>query len=105
MFKFVDAGFEFFQVVDPRFEAIECLDDAGKTLIFLLTADAGLHPTVEGPKREDENPEFHGVSGPGSAGHVVDRASLQGMRRGAGGSGFGSGGVITSAEVGEGSYG
>jgi hypothetical protein len=40
-----------------------------------------LHPAVEGPDGEDDNPEFHGASGPGSAGHVFDTESLQGLAK------------------------
>ena len=86
MLEFVDAGFELFQVVEAGLEAVERFDDAGKTLILLLTAGAGLHPAIEGPYGEDENPEFHGASGPGSAGHVFDRKSLQGVTESAGNS-------------------
>ena len=75
----MDAVFEFFQVVQARLKAVERFDNVGKTLVFLLTADARLHPAVEGPDGEDDNPEFHGASGPGSAGHVFDTESLQGL--------------------------
>ena len=75
----MDAVFEFFQVVQARLKAVERVDNVGKTLVFLLTADARLHPAVEGPDGEDDNPEFHGASGPGSAGHVFDTESLQGF--------------------------
>ena len=75
----MDAVFEFFQVVQTRLKAVERFDNVGKTLVFLLTADARLHPAVEGPDGEDDNPEFHGASGPGSAGHVFDTESLQGL--------------------------
>ena len=95
MLEFVDAGFELFQVVEAGLEAVERFDDAGKTLILLLTAGAGLHPAIEGPYGEDENPEFHGASGPGSAGHVFDRESLQGGTESAGNSPPAYDGVIT----------
>jgi len=78
-FELMDAVFEFFQVVQTRLKAVERFDNVGKTLVFLLTADARLHPAVEGPDGEDDNPEFHGASGPGSAGHVFDTESLQGF--------------------------
>ena len=78
MLEFGDAGFEFFHLVEARLEVVESFDDASEAFIFLLTADAGLHPDVEGPKRKDENPEFHGASGPGSDGHVADKKSVQG---------------------------
>lgn len=78
MLEFGDAGFKFFQIVEARLEAIQRFNHIREALIFLLTADAGLHPSVEGPKRKDKNPEFHGASGPGSAGHVFDKKSLQG---------------------------
>ena len=75
----MDAVFDFFQVVQTPLKAVERFDNVGKTLVFLLTADARLHPAVEGPDGEDDNPEFHGASGPGSAGHVFDTESLQGF--------------------------
>jgi hypothetical protein len=39
-----------------------------------------LHPSVEGPNCKDENPKFHGASGPGRDGDVVDKKSVAGAR-------------------------
>lgn len=72
LLEFFDARFEFADVLEARFEAVQGFDDARKALILLLTPDAGSHPAIEGPKRKDDDPEFHGASGPESAGHVVD---------------------------------
>jgi hypothetical protein len=72
----VNAGFEFLEFVEARLEAIERLDDVGETLVVFLAPDARLHPTVEKPNGKDENPDFHGTSGPGDACHVLDRESL-----------------------------
>jgi hypothetical protein len=94
-FDFVNAGFEFVQVFEAGFEFVEGFDDAGKTLVVLLAADAGLHPTIEGPHGKDEDPKLHGTSGPGSAGHVVDRESLQGVGLGETNCARCGGGVIT----------
>lgn len=80
MFEFSDAGFELRQVPEARLQSIQRVDDVRKALILLLTAGAGPHPDVEGPKRKDENPEFHGASGPGGDGHVVDKESVAGDR-------------------------
>ena len=63
IFKFVDAGFEFVQILEAGFELVEGLNDAGKTLIVPLPVDAGLHPAIEGPHRKDDDPELHGTSG------------------------------------------
>jgi len=65
IFEFVDAGFEFVQVFEAGFEFVEGFDDAGKTLVVLLAADAGLHPAIEGPHGKDEDPKLHGTSGLG----------------------------------------
>ena len=62
-FEFVDAGFEFVQVFEAGFKFVEGFDDAGETLVFLLTMEAGLHPAIEGPHGKDEDPELHGTSG------------------------------------------
>ena len=61
----MDAVFELLQVFKARFEFVEGFHDAGKTLVVLLTVDAGLHPTIEGPHGKDEDPELHGTSGLG----------------------------------------
>ena len=61
----MDTGFEFVEVFEAGFQFIKGFDDAGKTLIVLLTVDAGLHPTIEGPHGKDEDPELHGTSGLG----------------------------------------
>jgi len=62
-FEFVDAGFELVEVFEAGFKFVEGFDYAGKTLIVLLAADAGLHPAVEGPHEKDEDPKLHGTSG------------------------------------------
>jgi len=72
LLEFFDARFEFADVLEAWFEAVQGFDDARKALILLLTPNAGSHPAIEGPKRKDNDPEFHGASGPESAGHVVD---------------------------------
>ncbi len=59
----MDTGFEFLQIFEAGFEFVECFDDAGKTLVFPLASDAGLHPTIEGPHGKDEDPKLHGTSG------------------------------------------
>lgn len=63
MLEFVNAGFQFGDVFEAGFEFVEGFNDASKTLIFLLTADARVHPAIEGPQREDEDPELHGTLG------------------------------------------
>jgi hypothetical protein len=64
-FEIVNAGFELVQVFKAGFEFVEGFDDARKTLIVLLAADARLHPTIEGPHGKDEDPKLHGTSGRG----------------------------------------
>ena len=61
----MDAGFELVEIFEAGFEFVEGFDDAGKTLVVLLAMDAGLHPTIEGPRGKDEDPELHGTSGRG----------------------------------------
>ena len=65
IFKFVDSVFQFLQFFKAGFELVEGFDYAGKTLVVPLPVDAGLHPTIEGPHGENEDPEFHGTSGRG----------------------------------------
>jgi hypothetical protein len=53
------------QIFEAGFELVEGFDDAGETLVVLLTVDAGLHPAIEGPHGKDEDPKLHGTSGRG----------------------------------------
>jgi hypothetical protein len=78
LFELVDARFQFCKIFQAGFELVQRIDDAGKTLIVLLSPEARLHPAKESPNCENEHPKFHGASGPGSVGHVFDRESLQG---------------------------
>lgn len=77
MFEFMDARFEFREILEARFESIECFNDVGEALIVVLAPDAGLHPAVKSPQRENQQPKFHGASGLDSVGQVFDRESLQ----------------------------
>ena len=61
----MDAGFEFVKVFQAGFKFVECFYHAGEALVVLLAVDAGLHPTIEGPRGKDEDPELHGTSGRG----------------------------------------
>jgi hypothetical protein len=54
-----------FEFTDTGFESVERINDAFKALIILLALDAGLHPTVDSPERENDYPKFHGASGRG----------------------------------------
>ena len=64
-FEFVDTGFELVEIFEAGLKFVESFDDARKTLVVLLAADAGLHPAIEGPHGKDEDPKLHGTSGRG----------------------------------------